>query len=117
MIWFNYIFVDGEEGFFGNLEVEMIYCFEEEENVIVIEYCVIIDKVIVVNLINYGFFNLVGIVNFILIVENNIVIINVDFYILIDEVFILIGEIVKVEGILMDFCILYIVGEWINDKF
>lgn len=58
-----------------------------------------------VNFIYYGFFSLLGIVNFMVIVDNNIVIINVDFYILIDNVFIFIGEIVKVEGIFMDFCI------------
>lgn len=58
-IIFNYVSTDGEEGFPGNLEVEMTYRLEEEENALVIEYrATNNDKATVVNLTNHGFFNL-----------------------------------------------------------
>lgn len=39
------------------LEVEMVYRLEEEENALVIEYRATTDKATVVNLTNHGFFN------------------------------------------------------------
>lgn len=117
VIQFNYTSADGEEGFPGNLEVEMTYRLEEEENAIVIEYRATTDKATVVNLTNHGFFNLAGTANPTPTVENNIVTINADFYTPIDEVSIPTGEIAKVEGTPMDFRTPHTVGERINDKF
>ena len=71
VIRFNYTSADGEEGFPGNLEVEMTYRLEEEENAIVIEYRATTDKATVVNLTNHGFFNLAGTANPTPTVENN----------------------------------------------
>ncbi|GFZ40489.1 aldose epimerase family protein [Bacteroides nordii] len=116
-IIFNYVSADGEEGFPGNLEVEMTYRLEEEENALVIEYRATTDKATVVNLTNHGFFNLAGIATPTPTVENNIVTINADFYTPIDEVSIPTGEIAKVEGTPMDFRIPHTVGERINDAF
>ena len=115
VIRFNYTSADGEEGFPGNLEVEMTYRLEEEENAIVIEYRATTDKATVVNLTNHGFFNLAGTANPTPTVENNIVTINADFYTPIDEVSIPTGEIAKVEGTPMDFRTPTPVGERIND--
>ena len=116
-IIFNYVSADGEEGFPGNLEVEMTYRLEEEENALVIEYRATTDKATVVNLTNHGFFNLAGIATPTSTVENNIVTINADFYTPIDEVSIPTGEIAKVEGTPMDFRTPHTVGERINDAF
>ena len=95
---FNYTSADGEEGFPGNLEVEMTYRLEDETNALVIEYRATTDKATVVNLTNHGFFNLAGISNPTPSVLNNIITINADFYTPIDEVSIPTGEILKVEG-------------------
>lgn len=113
----KYTSADGEEGFPGNLEVEMVYRLEEEENALVIEYRATTDKATVVNLTNHGFFNLAGISNPTPTIENNIVTINANFYTPIDEVSIPTGEVAKVEGTPMDFTTPHTVGERINDKF
>ena len=102
-VQFNYVSADGEEGFPGNLEVEMTYRLENEVNALTIEYRATTDKATVVNLTNHGFFNLAGISNPTPTVNNNIVTINADFYTPIDEVSIPTGEIAKVEGTPMDF--------------
>ena len=107
----------GTDGFPGNLEVEMVYRLEEEENALVIEYRATTDKATVVNLTNHGFFNLAGISNPTPTIENNIVTINANFYTPIDEVSIPTGEVAKVEGTPMDFTTPHTVGERINDKF
>ena len=117
IIQFNYVSADGEEGFPGNLEVEMVYRLEEEENALVIEYRATTDKATVVNLTNHGFFNLAGISNPTPTIENNIVTINANFYTPIDEVSITTREVAKVEGTPMDFTTPHTVGERINDKF
>ena len=107
----------GEEHELTNLEVEMVYRLEEEENALVIEYRATTDKATVVNLTNHGFFNLAGISNPTPTIENNIVTINANFYTPIDEVSIPTGEVAKVEGTPMDFTTPHTVGERINDKF
>ncbi|NDV66216.1 aldose epimerase family protein [Bacteroides sp. 224] len=116
-IQFNYFSQDGEEGFPGNLEVEMVYRLEEEENALVIEYRASSDKTTLVNLTNHGFFNLAGITNPSPSIESNIVTINADFYTPIDDVSIPTGEILKVEGTPMDFRTPHTIGERVNDKF
>ncbi|MDR0892462.1 MAG: galactose mutarotase [Mediterranea sp.] len=117
VIHFHYTSADGEEGFPGTLEVDMIYSLDEDANELTIEYSATTDKATVVNLTNHGFFNLAGIANPTPSVENNIVTINADFYIPIDEVSIPTGEILKVEGTPMDFRTPHTVGERIGEKF
>lgn len=116
-IQFTYLSEDGEEGFPGNLEVNMTYRLEEDENALVIEYRATTDKATVVNLTNHAFFNLAGIANPTPTIENNILTINADFYTPIDDVSIPTGEIVKVEGTPMDFRSPQAIGERIDDTF
>lgn len=107
---------DGEEGFPGNLKVEMSYCLAEEENTLVIEYKATTDKPTIVNLTNHAFFNLAGIANPTPTVLDNQLTINADFYVPIDENSIPTGEILKVEGTPMDFRTPHTIGERINEQ-
>ena len=116
-VQFNYVSAVGEEGFPGNLEVEMTYRLDDEVNALNIEYRATTDKATVVNLTNHGFFNLAGIAAPTPTVNDHIVTINADFYTPIDEVSIPTGEIAKVEGTPMDFRTPHAVGSRINDKF
>ena len=116
-VQFNYVSADGEEGFPGNLKVEMTYRLENEVNALTIEYRATTDKATVVNLTNHGFFNLAGISNPTPTVNNHIVTINANFYTPIDEVSIPTGEIAKVEGTPMDFRTPQRVDSRINDPF
>lgn len=114
---FNYTSPDNEEGFPGNLNVEMAYRLENETNALVIEYRASTDKATIINLTNHGFFNLAGISNPTPSVLNNILTINADYYIPIDEVSIPTGEILKVENTPMDFRTPHTIGERIDEPF
>lgn len=112
----HYLSVDGEEGFPGNLDVNVNYTLSNQ-NEFIIMYSAITDQRTLVNLTHHGFFSLSGIANPTASVENNIVTINADFYTPIDNVSIPTGEIAKVEGTPMDFRTPHAVGCHINDKF
>ncbi len=116
-IVFNYQSADGEEGFPGNLDVEMTYRLDDDTNALHIEYRATTDKATVVNLTNHGFFNLAGIANPTPTILDNIVTINADFYVPINEVSVPTGEILKVEGTPMDFRTPHTVGERIGEPF
>lgn len=113
---FNYTAADGEEGFPGKLDIEMVYRLEEEVNALVIEYRATTDKATVVNLTNHAFFNLTGLNNPTPTVLDNNLTINADFFIPIDENCIPTGEITKVEGTPFDFRQATAVGARINEQ-
>ncbi|MEG1563602.1 MAG: aldose epimerase family protein [Bacteroides sp.] len=116
-IQFNYISADGEEGFPGNLEVELTYRLEEDENALVIEYRASTDRETIVNLTHHGFYNLAGIANPTPRIDDQLVTILADFYTPIDDVSIPTGEIVKVAGTPMDFRTPHTLGERIDEPF
>lgn len=116
-IQFNYLSADGEEGFPGNLDIEMIYRLENEENALVIEYRATTDKATPVNLTNHAFFNLAGIANPTPTINDHVLTINANFYTPVDEFSIPTGEIAKVEGTPMDFRTPHAIGERIDEKF
>lgn len=115
-IQFNYISQDGEEGFPGELSVEVIYSLTDN-NEFVIEYIAETDKPTPVNLTQHAFFNLAGIQNPSPSIEDHVLKINADFFVPIDENSIPTGEILKVKGTPMDFTEPHSVGERINSDF
>jgi len=114
---FTYTSADGEEGFPGNLTVRMSYSLSEDDNALVIQYQAETDKPTPVNLTNHAFFNLEGISNPSPSIEENLLLINADYYVPIDDVSIPTGEIRSVKGTPMDFTTVRKVGERINIGF
>lgn len=112
----HYLSADGEEGFPGNLNVNVTYTLSND-NEFIITYNATTDKTTLVNLTHHGFFSLSGIANPTPTVDNNIVTINADFYTPVNNVSIPTGEIAKVEGTPMDFRTPHRVDSRINDKF
>lgn len=112
----NYLSVDGEEGFPGNLSVEVVYLLSND-NALEISYRAVTDKTTVINLTQHSFFNLAGNAKPTPTVCNNILTINADYYTPMDEVSIPTGEIAPVAGTPMDFRTPHTVGERIGDRF
>lgn len=112
----HYLSIDGEEGFPGNLDIEVTYTLSDE-NEFIIEYTATTDKKTLVNLTHHAFFSLSGLDNPTPYIGNNIVTINADYYTPIDEYSIPTGEIAPVEGTPMDFRTPHTIDCRINDKF
>ena len=109
---FKYLSKDMEEGFPGNLSIEVTYTITED-NAVKMGYKATTDKPTVVNLTNHAFFNLNG--------ENGGTILNHKFKIYadaftpVDEGLIPTGEIRKVKGTPFDFTTEHTLIERIND--
>ena len=109
----SYLSKDMEEGYPGNLKVDVIYQLTEY-NSIKIEYRAISDKDTVVNLTNHSYFNLRGhssgdVLEQKLMINSNNFTVN-------DKYSIPTGEIKNVEKTPMDFKKLKAIGENINDS-
>lgn len=90
---------DGEEGYPGNLDVEVTYALTDK-NELVIEYTAVSDKDTVVNLTNHAYFNLSG--HAAGLVAEHKVMINADKFTVINEECLPNGEIMDVSGTPMD---------------
>lgn len=107
----KYLHADGQEGFPGNLQIEMTYSLTPE-NEFRIDYSATTDKPTVVNLSHHPFFNLKGEGNGTIL--DHVMTINASHTTPVDSVLIPTGEIADVTGTPFDFRQPHAIGERIG---
>jgi aldose 1-epimerase len=108
----SYLSVDGEEGYPGNLNVELTYSLTEQ-NELKISFKAVADKTTIVNLTNHSYFNLNG--QGTGSITNHILEINADYFTPIDETSIPSGVLQPVAGTAFDFRHPVTIGAHINE--
>jgi len=94
----NYLSKDMEEGYPGNLNVEVVYALTKD-NTLIVEYKATTDKKTVLNLTQHAYFNLSGAKD----ILNHELMLNAPSYLPVDETLIPTGEIASVAGTPFDF--------------
>ncbi len=104
---------DGEEGFPGNMDVEVTYKWTDDCE-LVIDYLATTDKKTIVNLTHHAFIAIAGIANPTPTIDTLLCQINADHYVPIDDTSIPLGEIRAVKGTPFDFTTMHPVGDMID---
>lgn len=107
---FSYSSPDGEEGYPGNLEIQVIYSWTDS-NELNIDYSATCDKDTYINLTNHALFNLQGDGD----ILNHELMLAADFYTPVDSTLIPTGKIDSVSNTPFDFNTPVAVGKRIND--
>jgi aldose 1-epimerase len=113
-VHFTYHSPDMEEGYPGNMDVEVIYTWTDQDE-IVIDYNCITDKKTVLNITNHAYFNLHGAGNGDIL--DHELVIKASRFVVVDSTLIPTGEIRRVEGTPFDFTSARKVGDKINDDY
>ena len=109
----KYVSADGEEGFPGNLVMQVTYTWTDA-NELFIDYEGTTDRKTIVNMTSHGFFSLAGTACPTPSAMPVVCQINADFFVPIDEKCVPTGEIRSVKGTPFDFTTPHVVGERID---